>query len=689
MASAGGPPRSVFPSAPPFLSQLPPGARTRPSKLADKYGVYGGPPPQLDLRKEMFEGFTSRELVDLDVWTTRELKAGDLSNPIMDLLHRDRWEKGPDVKTERENLPSLRRNNVGKGDWTAANADIYAELEPVLMIASRILMSIHLVPWFDALLLGDIRKVAKDRLPQRFKQEDNICTFHPRPFSRESAKERFEETKQRRGAIFSTLIQEYSFTLGFMNGVDPPHVGVKAGKEDGLTTHTDENCIVVLLNTGLIEPLLLYRRDLTDCERMGHHWMAAITLVHEVMHAIQLVRVDKDQANGVRQWNADAEEPYFEDEQIPEVGWSMENAVWLRRKLLAGCPILSLNTLRPYTIKVPVKASVYERVQQTGFWEVLVRARGFKVLQGEFPKQASFVQFKNFRTENDDLSAFDLLPSTPLIKTIHSTTELDYLKGLIVSEVQAYTVAKDIFQSSTSEQEFWDNSQAMEKHIVWFRRITNNQPMEAREAMTVLQFMPPSIKNHLDMVSALLLLEKRFGAVYKDRRGNLLRWNRGTRRFMSFLRSRFQEEAEIFNAVERELLNIEYARMILAEPNNTPKGLGVQFEEFQALVKAQEFFDQGKFAQCYAQCNKYYNFQSSLVANAACSLLIAQLRDIVEYQPRVNALQTGQRILEVLRNGDMMSSCQPGWDTILDQWIALSARVGGQMITESQQNVQE
>jgi hypothetical protein len=68
-----------------------------------------------------------------------------------------------------------------------------------------------------------------------------------------------------------------------MNGVDPPHVGVKAGKEDGLTTHTDENCIVVLLNTGLIEPLLLYRRVLTDCERMGHHWMAAITLVHEVM----------------------------------------------------------------------------------------------------------------------------------------------------------------------------------------------------------------------------------------------------------------------------------------------------------------------------------------------------------------------------------------------------------------------
>jgi hypothetical protein len=30
----------------------------------------------------MFEGFISRELVDLDVWTTRELKAGDLSNPI-------------------------------------------------------------------------------------------------------------------------------------------------------------------------------------------------------------------------------------------------------------------------------------------------------------------------------------------------------------------------------------------------------------------------------------------------------------------------------------------------------------------------------------------------------------------------------------------------------------------------------
>jgi hypothetical protein len=135
---------------------------------------------------------------------------------------------------------------------------------------------------FDA-LLGDIRKVAKDRLPQRFKQEDNISTFHPRPFSRERAKEKFEETKQRRDAISSTLIQEYSFTLGFMNGVDPPHVVIKAGEEDGLATRTDENCIVLLLNTGLIGPLLLYRRVLTDFERMGHHWMAAITLVHEVM----------------------------------------------------------------------------------------------------------------------------------------------------------------------------------------------------------------------------------------------------------------------------------------------------------------------------------------------------------------------------------------------------------------------
>ncbi len=150
-----------------------------------------------------------------------------------------------------------------------------------------------------------------------------------------------------------------------------------------------------------------------------------------------------------------------------------------------------------------------------------------------------------------------------------------------------------------------------------------------------------------------------------------------------------RKKLEIFNTVERELLNIEYARMMLAEPNDTTKGLGVQFEEFQALVKAQEFFDQGNFAQCYAQCNKYYNFQSSLVANAAFSLLIAQPRDIVDYQARVNALQTGQRILEVLRNGDMMLSCQPGWDMIQDQWIALSARVEGQMITESHQNVQE
>jgi hypothetical protein len=124
--------------------------------------------------------------------------------------------------------------------------------------------------------------------------------------------------------------------------------------------------------------------------------------------------------------------------------------------------------------------------------------------------------------------------------------------------------------------------------------------MTVGEALAVSTFMRPSVRNHLEMIRALLTSEKLLGAVYTERLENLSRWNQGTWRFMSFLRCRFHQEVEGLTTVEKELLNIERGRMILAEPNNTPKGLSVQFEEFQALVNAQDSFENGNFVQCYA-----------------------------------------------------------------------------------------
>jgi len=182
----------AFPGGPSSPSRSPRASRRNPTTLSLKYGDYGAPPPEYDFRsgltpidtlfpadpknlsreeklvqaqnkeiaefqQEKFSGFTTRELVDLDVWTTRKLKAGDLQNPIISLLERQNWETGPYPEVHRSQLPSLRNSTGEVGDWTAANDKIWEALKPAVQIASRVLDSIHLVPWVRGSLLLRLR----------------------------------------------------------------------------------------------------------------------------------------------------------------------------------------------------------------------------------------------------------------------------------------------------------------------------------------------------------------------------------------------------------------------------------------------------------------------------------------------------------------------------------------------------
>jgi hypothetical protein len=158
-----------------------------PSKLAQRYGVYPGTDPltnpkiphrsaltpvdtlfpvypgtlsdqqkaerALDeriekiQRDELFWGFTSREFVDLDVFTFRKLKGRNLTNGIVPLLRMENWEKVVSPDWERDYLYPLDKNNPGMGNWIASNDIVYEQLRPCLQIASRILASMYLLPW--------------------------------------------------------------------------------------------------------------------------------------------------------------------------------------------------------------------------------------------------------------------------------------------------------------------------------------------------------------------------------------------------------------------------------------------------------------------------------------------------------------------------------------------------------------
>jgi len=98
-----------------------------------------------NFQRAKIRGFTTRELGQLDCLPTRELVPGNLRNEIIPLLQRDRWETTPAQ-------PDLTRDYTyplpdGRGMWAGNNDVVWNVLEPICILASRMLMSIHTMPW--------------------------------------------------------------------------------------------------------------------------------------------------------------------------------------------------------------------------------------------------------------------------------------------------------------------------------------------------------------------------------------------------------------------------------------------------------------------------------------------------------------------------------------------------------------
>jgi hypothetical protein len=90
-------------------------------------------------------GFTSRELGQLDCLPTRELKPGNLQNDILPILQRENWERAPaQPDFTRDHLYPLKNGN---GMWSADNDEAWNVMEPIVRLTSRMLTSVHVMPW--------------------------------------------------------------------------------------------------------------------------------------------------------------------------------------------------------------------------------------------------------------------------------------------------------------------------------------------------------------------------------------------------------------------------------------------------------------------------------------------------------------------------------------------------------------
>lgn len=96
-------------------------------------------------QKQELYGFTTSELARLDCLPTRDLKPGNLQNAILPLFHRDRWEVDPPQPDfTRKYLYPVKN---ATGDWTATNDEVWRIMQSPLVLASRMLMSVHVLPW--------------------------------------------------------------------------------------------------------------------------------------------------------------------------------------------------------------------------------------------------------------------------------------------------------------------------------------------------------------------------------------------------------------------------------------------------------------------------------------------------------------------------------------------------------------
>jgi hypothetical protein len=101
-------------------------------------------------QRSALNGFTSRELFDLDVITSRQLREFSIHAPIHPIFGKDRWESSVRPDYTRQSLYTLPGKLVGSTQdtvWVAHHPMVWRALEPSLRLASVMIENLHNHPW--------------------------------------------------------------------------------------------------------------------------------------------------------------------------------------------------------------------------------------------------------------------------------------------------------------------------------------------------------------------------------------------------------------------------------------------------------------------------------------------------------------------------------------------------------------
>jgi hypothetical protein len=241
----------------------------------------------------------------------------------------------------------------------------------------------------------------------------------------------------------------------------------------------------------------------------------------------------------------------------------------------------------------PIPLPFYEDMQQDNFWDLAVMNYGTSLLHYRSVKEGTRIQYKE-RTERK----YKMLHRTR-ISFINSPFSI--LNDRFRASVQAVNLAlkmtpaqrhlmefgRVFLMSSALEKLFWTNSEQQRqqmKNIDHAMSMATNMPSVPQNqqdiGVAILDLVQLAMENHEKMIETILELESINKVEYTDRRNILREWNRGTRVFLRRLDSHLRKHGQ---DAEEEMLRLEFARMVLWNPEDKNMQHGADYAEMQLV----------------------------------------------------------------------------------------------------------
>ncbi|CAG8952640.1 hypothetical protein HYFRA_00009747 [Hymenoscyphus fraxineus] len=364
--------------------------------------------------RELLKTFSVPELQSAGCFADDTAQPSNLQFPIHPLYQKKKW-----PKSEQPIL--IDHDNPTKGSWDVHNPNVWSVIEPALRLASAMLDLTLSSSWLNGLLAGEWEKVDETDLyllPTFYFPE--LIKYGAYLWRRRKA-QNDQETKEESIRRINMVMDRIDLNFGY-HGANL--LGYTACLQDPAEAH---------ITMSLTASAPLMDNTLTVAERNVQEAAWAFVLVHETMHALSwtihavrpdinllIPRVDYPKIGNPKnpgrkengRWLSIDPEPFFEQEEIAEVGHSWEAMIfggglnpineniftpfvpWLGFMFRIWPTSLEFNRQKDILQRVRNKNNIKDRTSiwypiptkfsewmgQQEFWDVYVGSRGVKAL---------------------------------------------------------------------------------------------------------------------------------------------------------------------------------------------------------------------------------------------------------------------------------------------------------------------